>query len=84
MPTALFDWLAQGITQASIGQMAVFLLVVCQLTMMSSTLYLHRSALTAALISIPSLHTGFVFWSWLSTGMVTRNGSRFTVTSCEM
>lgn len=72
MPPALFEWFIHGFTQASVGQMAIVLLVVCQLTMMSSTLYLHRSATHRGVDFHPVITHWFRFWSWLSTGMVTK------------
>ncbi|MEO6173077.1 MAG: fatty acid desaturase, partial [Arenimonas sp.] len=72
MPTALLNWLTHGLTLASYGQMAFVLLVLCQLTMMSSTLYLHRSATHRGVDFHPVITHWFRFWSWLSTGMVTK------------
>ena len=72
MPIALFDWLTHGLTLASYGEVAVVLLVLCQLTMMSSTLYLHRSATHRGVDFHPAITHWFRFWSWLSTGMVTK------------
>ena len=72
MPTALLNWLPHGLTQASYGQMALILLLLCQLTMMSSTLYLHRSATHRGVDFHPVITHWFRFWSWLSTGMVTK------------
>ena len=72
MSLALFDWLARGFTQAAYWQMAVYLLVVTQLTMMSTTLYLHRSAAHRGVDFHPVVAHWFRFWSWLTTAMVTR------------
>jgi stearoyl-CoA desaturase (Delta-9 desaturase) len=72
MPTALFEWLTHGFTQASYGQMAFALLLVCQLTMMSSTLYLHRSATHRGVDFHPLIAHWFRLWNWLSTGMVVK------------
>ena len=41
---AILDWLRAGFTQATWWQMALYLIVCAQLTMMSTTLFLHRSA----------------------------------------
>ena len=72
MSHELFDWLARGFTQASYGQMAIYFLVVTQLTMMSTTLYLHRSAAHRGVDFHPVVAHWFRFWSWLTTAMVTR------------
>ena len=72
MSLELFDWLARGFTQAVYWQMAVYFLVVTQLTMMSTTLYLHRSAAHRGVDFHPVVAHWFRFWSWLTTAMVTK------------
>ena len=72
MSLELFDWLARGFTQAGYWQMAIFFLVVTQLTMMSTTLYLHRSAAHRGVDFHPVVAHWFRFWSWLTTAMVTK------------
>jgi stearoyl-CoA desaturase (delta-9 desaturase) len=72
MSPELFDWLARGFSQASYWQMAVYFLVVTQLTMMSTTLYLHRSAAHRGVDFHPVVAHWFRFWSWLTTAMVTK------------
>ncbi|PZO09843.1 MAG: acyl-CoA desaturase [Lysobacteraceae bacterium] len=72
MSLELFDWLARGFTQASYWQMAAYFLVVTQLTMMSTTLYLHRSAAHRGVDFHPVVAHWFRFWSWLTTAMVTK------------
>ena len=44
MFAALLDWLSHGLTQASYLQMLVYFLVMTQITIFTSTLYLHRCA----------------------------------------
>lgn len=66
------DWLARGLTQASYWQMAAYFLVVTQLTIMTTTLYLHRSAAHRGVDFHPVLTHFFRFWAWLTTAMVTR------------
>ncbi len=68
----LFDWLASGFTQASYWQMAVYFLVVTQVTIMTTTLYLHRSAAHRGVDYHPVLTHFFRFWAWLTTAMVTK------------
>ena len=72
MPPEWYDWLARGFSQASYWQMAAYFLVVTQLTMMSTTLYLHRSAAHRGVDFHPVVAHWFRFWSWLTTAMVTR------------
>jgi len=72
MSLELFDWLARGFTQATYWQMAIYFLVVTQLTMMSTTLYLHRSAAHRGVDFHPVVAHWFRFWSWLTTAMVTK------------
>lgn len=66
------DWLARGVTQASYWQMAAYFLVVTQLTIMTTTLYLHRSAAHRGVDFHPVLTHFFRFWAWLTTAMVTK------------
>lgn len=50
----------------------LYLLVMTQLTIVSVTLYLHRSATHRAVDFHPILEHFFRFWVWLTTAMVTR------------
>jgi stearoyl-CoA desaturase (delta-9 desaturase) len=72
MPAPLFDWLLHGLTQASYWQMAIYFFVMVQLTIFTSTIYLHRCAAHRGLDLHPVLSHYFRFWSWLTTAMVTR------------
>ncbi|GHE42718.1 fatty acid desaturase [Vulcaniibacterium thermophilum] len=72
MSVSLLDLLARGLTQAGLGTLAIYLLVVTQLTIFSVTLYLHRSMAHRAVDFHPVLAHFFRFWSWLTTGMVTK------------
>lgn len=72
MSPEFFDWLARGFTQASYWQMAGYFLVVTQLTIMTTTLYLHRSAAHRGVDFHPVLTHFFRFWAWLTTAMVTK------------
>lgn len=72
MSVSLLDLLARGLTQAGLGTLAIYLLVVTQLTIFSVTLYLHRSMAHRAVDFDPVLAHFFRFWSWLTTGMVTK------------
>jgi stearoyl-CoA desaturase (Delta-9 desaturase) len=72
MSPELFAWLQSGLTQASYWQMAIYLLVMMQLTMASTTLYLHRCAAHRGVDFHPVLEHMFRFWSWFTTAMVTK------------
>ncbi|TAL91506.1 MAG: acyl-CoA desaturase, partial [Rhodanobacter sp.] len=43
MLDAVLDFLNNGLVRASWGQIAIYLLIVTQLTILTVTLYLHRS-----------------------------------------
>jgi stearoyl-CoA desaturase (delta-9 desaturase) len=72
MSAELFAFLSRGITQASWWQMLLVLLVVGNVTMASSTLYLHRSQSHRGVDFHPLLAHWFRFFSWLTTGMRTK------------
>jgi stearoyl-CoA desaturase (delta-9 desaturase) len=72
MPPALFDWLLVGLSQASYWQMALYFLIAGQITMMSTTLYLHRSATHRGVDLHPLVSHFLRFWNWLTTAMVTK------------
>jgi stearoyl-CoA desaturase (delta-9 desaturase) len=72
MSPALYDWLSRGLTQASYGQMAIWLLVVTQLTIFTVTLYYHRSQAHRGVDFHPALAHFFRFWGWLTTSMIVR------------
>ena len=68
----MFEFLSRGLTQASVWQMLVVLVVAGQLTMASTTLYLHRSVSHRGVDFHPLVAHWFRFWSWLTTGMITK------------
>ena len=72
MLDAVLNFLNNGLTHASWGEMAIYLLIVTQLTIMTVTLYLHRSQTHRGVDFHPALAHFFRFWGWLTTGMVTR------------
>ncbi|MGH8073108.1 MAG: DesA family fatty acid desaturase [Lysobacter sp.] len=72
MLSSLLDFLAGGVLQAGFGAMAIYFLVATQLTIMSVTLYLHRSQAHRAIDFHPVLAHFFRFWTWLTTSMITR------------
>jgi stearoyl-CoA desaturase (delta-9 desaturase) len=72
MLDAVLDFLNHGLANASWGQIAIYMLVVTQLTIFTVTLYLHRSQTHRGVDFHPVLAHFFRFWGWLTTGMVTR------------
>jgi stearoyl-CoA desaturase (delta-9 desaturase) len=72
MPPQLADLLAFGLTGSPWLLVLLFVLLTTQLTVMSVTLYLHRSQAHRAVDFHPALAHLFRFWTWLTTAMVTR------------
>lgn len=72
MSPVVLDWLARGLTQASYAQMAIYFLIVTQLTMFTVTLYYHRSQAHRGVDFHPALVHFFRFWGWLTTTMVVK------------
>ncbi len=69
----LLAFLARGIfSDASWATWITYFIVVTQLTIMTVTLYLHRSQTHRGVDFHPVLAHLFRLWSWLSTAMVTR------------
>ncbi|MGA9828883.1 MAG: fatty acid desaturase [Rhodanobacteraceae bacterium] len=69
---SLLNLASNGITQTGLAAKLVFLLVMTQLTILTVTLYLHRSQSHRSVDFHPALAHAFRFWSWLTTAMVTR------------
>jgi stearoyl-CoA desaturase (delta-9 desaturase) len=72
MPPQLADLLAFGLTGSPWLLVLLFVLLTTQLTVLSVTLYLHRSQAHRAVDFHPALAHLFRFWTWLTTAMVTR------------
>jgi stearoyl-CoA desaturase (delta-9 desaturase) len=68
----VLNFLMHGVTHASWVAKLVYFFIVTQLTIFSVTLYLHRSQAHRGVDFHPLLAHFFRFWSWLSTGMVTK------------
>jgi stearoyl-CoA desaturase (delta-9 desaturase) len=68
----VMNFLIHGATHASWVAKLVYFFIVTQLTIFSVTLYLHRSQAHRGVDFHPVLAHFFRFWSWLSTGMVTK------------
>src|SRR5687767_10497501 len=65
-------WALHGLSGAAYWQMALAFLVCAQLTMMSTTLYLHRSATHRGVDLHPVVSHFLRFWNWFTTAMVTK------------
>ena len=68
----MLDFLNHGVTHASWLGKLIYFAVVTQLTIFTVTLYLHRSQTHRGVDFHPVLAHFFRFWSWVSTGMVTK------------
>lgn len=66
----LLDHASNGIIHTSLVAKLVFLLVMTQLTILTVTLYLHRSQSHRSVDFHPALAHAFRFWCWLTTAMV--------------
>ena len=69
---ALVQWLSHGLTEASWWQVLAYTLVTTHITIVSVTLFLHRSQAHRALDLHPAVQHFFRFWLWIGTGMVTK------------
>ncbi len=69
---AVIDFLANGITRATVWHTVLYTLIVTHITIAAVTIYLHRHQAHRALDlhALPSHF--FRFWLWLTTGMVTK------------
>lgn len=72
MLASILDFLAGGLLHFSWVGMLVYVLVATQLTILSVTLYLHRSQAHRGVDFHPVLAHCFRFWTWLTTSMITR------------
>ena len=72
MIDSILNFLAHGLIHAGVGSLALYLLVVTQLTILSVTLYLHRSQAHRGVDFHPLVAHFFRFWAWLTTAMVTK------------
>ncbi len=67
----VIDWLSNGLWDLSGWGKVAFTLVMTHITIVTVTVYLHRSAAHRALDLHPALSHFFRFWSWMTTGMNT-------------
>jgi stearoyl-CoA desaturase (delta-9 desaturase) len=68
----LLNFLNGGLLQTTWLVKVVYFFVVTQLTIFAVTLYLHRSQCHRGVDFHPLVAHFFRFWSWISTGMVTK------------
>lgn len=68
----VFSYLAAGLLQLSWWQVALVTLVLTHITIVSVTIFLHRSQAHRGLDLHPAAMHFFRFWLWLTTGMVTK------------
>ncbi|MER3546266.1 MAG: acyl-CoA desaturase, partial [Rhodanobacteraceae bacterium] len=68
----LLNFAGHGLAHASWLAIALYILVTTQLTIFAVTLYLHRSQAHRGVDFHPLVSHVLRFWSWLSTGMVTK------------
>jgi stearoyl-CoA desaturase (delta-9 desaturase) len=72
MSPGFVDWALAGVSQASYWQMLLWFAIAAQLTMMSTTLFLHRSATHRGVDLHPVVSHFLRFWNWFTTAMVTK------------
>ncbi|HEY0296191.1 MAG TPA: fatty acid desaturase [Bordetella sp.] len=68
----ILSFLAGGLTQAHWWQVVVYTLVMTHITIVSVTVFLHRSQAHRGLDLHPAVMHFFRFWLWMTTGMVTK------------
>lgn len=68
----LFSFIAGGLLQYSWWQVALVTLVLTHITIVSVTIFLHRSQTHRGIDLHPIAMHFFRFWLWLTTGMVTK------------
>ena len=68
----ILDFLNHGVLHASWVFKIVYFAIVTQLTIFAVTLYLHRSQAHRGVDFHPVVAHFFRFWSWVSTGMITK------------
>lgn len=66
------DWLGSGLLEASAWGIVAYVLVATHITIVTVTVYLHRYSAHRSIDMHPALRHFFRFWSWFTTGMITR------------
>ena len=68
----IVEWLGSGLWDLPAWGIVAYVLVVTHITIVTVTLYLHRYSAHRSVELHPALQHFFRFWSWMTTGMVTR------------
>jgi len=68
----ILSFVTGGLLQATWWQIVIFTLVMTHVTIVSVTVFLHRSQAHRGLDLHPAVMHFFRFWLWLTTGMVTK------------
>lgn len=69
---SVIEFVAQGLADANVWQIVGFTFIVTHVTILSTTLFLHRSQTHRGVDFHPIVSHFFRFWLWLTTGIVTR------------
>ena len=69
---SILDWLSTGLWDLSAWGIVAYMAVVTHLTIITVTVYLHRHSAHRAVDLHPILQHFFRFWSWFTTGMITK------------
>lgn len=72
MADFLLDAASNGLVRSGLSAKLWFLLAMTQMTVLTVTLYLHRSQAHRSVDFHPVVAHCFRFWSWLTTSMITR------------
>jgi len=68
----LEGWLGNGLLNLSAWGIVAYVLAATHITIITVTVYLHRYSAHRSIYLHPALQHFFRFWSWLTTGMITR------------
>lgn len=66
------NFIFHGVANLSFTDLIVYTIVVTQITIITVTIYLHRTLAHKALVLHPAVVHFFRFWNWLTTGMRTK------------
>ena len=66
------DWLGNGLWNLSAWGIVAYVLIVTHITIVTVTVYLHRFSAHRSVDLHPGLQHFFRFWSWLTSGMITK------------
>lgn len=69
----ILDFLENGLLNASTWQIVIMTLIAVQVTLAGVSLFLHREQTHRGIILNPFLRHFFRFWTWFTTGMLTKD-----------